>query len=96
MATWKSSNVTTHNFLNPGVKQSKLYVLGTRAADSGAPLTAIRDTLGHASIETTNRYAHATEEGKRRIVEAQENVNSGSLGHIAVTQRVEILKKRAV
>ena len=72
------------------------HTCGTRAADSGAPLTAIRDTLGHASIETTNRYAHATEEGRRRVVEAQENANSGSPGHIAVTQRVETLKKRAV
>ena len=31
-------------------------------------------------------------EGRRRVVEAQE----ASLGHIAVTQRVEVLKKRAV
>lgn len=68
------------------------HTFGTRAADAGAPLTAIRDTLGHASIETTNRYAHATEEGRRRVVEAQE----ASLGHIAVTQRVEPLRKRAV
>ncbi|HSE96869.1 MAG TPA: tyrosine-type recombinase/integrase, partial [Blastocatellia bacterium] len=48
-----------------GIKNFRFHDLrhtfGTRAADSGAPLTAILDTLGHASIETTNRYAHATE-----------------------------------
>jgi integrase len=82
-----------------GIKDFRFHDLrhtfGTRAADSGAPLTAIRDTLGHASIETTNRYAHATEEGMRRVVEAQETEISRP-GHIAVTKEVESMKKRAV
>jgi integrase len=48
------------------------HTFGTRAVDAGAPLTGVRDAMGHASLETTNRYAHGTEDGKRRAVEAQE------------------------
>ena len=44
----------------------------TRAADDGVPLVAIGRVVGHASIQTTMRYAHATDEGKRRAVEALE------------------------
>jgi integrase len=44
----------------------------TRAIDSGAPITGVRDAVGHKSLATTNRYAHATEEGMRRAVNAQE------------------------
>ena len=62
------------------------HTFGTRAVDNGAPLTGVRDALGHASLETTNRYAHGTDEGKRRAVEAQ-HWNSENLGHIAVTQQ---------
>ena len=43
---------------------------GTRAADAGVPLPAIRDVMGHKSTTMTERYAHATNEGKRRAVEA--------------------------
>jgi hypothetical protein len=35
-------------------------------------ITGVRDALGHASLETTNRYAHGTEDRKRLAVEAQE------------------------
>jgi site-specific recombinase XerD len=31
----------------------------SHALDRGAPLPLVRDTLGHASIATTNKYAHA-------------------------------------
>ena len=31
----------------------------SHALDHGAPITLVRDTLGHASIATTDRYAHA-------------------------------------
>jgi integrase len=50
------------------------HTFGTRAVDEGAPLTGVRNALGHASLATTNRYAHGTDEGKRRAVEAQEHV----------------------
>jgi integrase len=60
------------------------HTFGTRAVDNGAPLTGVRDALGHASLSTTNRYAHGTEEGKRRAVEAQERVRAIA-GHNSVT-----------
>lgn len=31
----------------------------SHAIDKGAPVTLVRDTLGHASIATTNKYSHA-------------------------------------
>jgi integrase len=46
------------------------HTFGTRAADEGVPLTAIAKVMGHASTQTTERYAHATDEGARRVVEA--------------------------
>lgn len=48
------------------------HTFGTRAADAGVPLVAVGKVMGHASIQTTMRYAHATDEGKRRAVEALE------------------------
>ncbi len=61
------------------------HTFGTRAVDEGAPLTGVRDALGHASLATTNRYAHGTEEGKRRAVEAQERATRIA-GHNSVTK----------
>jgi integrase len=48
------------------------HTFGTRAADAGVPLSAIAKVMGHKSTQTTERYAHATDEGKRRAVEAAE------------------------
>lgn len=50
------------------------HTFGTRAADAGVPIVAIAEVMGHSSIQTTMRYAHATDEGKRRAVEAIEQV----------------------
>src|SRR5262249_6733527 len=41
------------------------HTFGTRAADAGVPLSAIRNVMGHNSIKMTERYAHATDEGMR-------------------------------
>ena len=37
-------------------------------------LTGAPDALGHASLATTKRYTHGTEERKRGAVEAQERM----------------------
>jgi integrase len=36
-------------------------------------LSAVKEVMGHADIHTTMRYVHATEEGKRKAVEAAAN-----------------------
>jgi integrase len=46
------------------------HTFGTRAADAGVALTAVAAVMGHADIHTTMRYAHATDAGRRRVVEA--------------------------
>ena len=46
------------------------HTFGTRAIDGGAPLSAVKEVMGHADVRTTMRYVHATDEGKRRAVEA--------------------------
>lgn len=46
------------------------HTFGTRAVDGGAPLSAVKEVMGHMDIRTTMRYVHATDEGKRRAVEA--------------------------
>ena len=46
------------------------HTFGTRAIDGGAPISAVKEVMGHMDIHTTMRYVHATEEGKRRAVEA--------------------------
>jgi hypothetical protein len=47
-----------------------LPTFGTRAIDGGATISAVKEVMGHVDINTTMRYVHATEEGKRRAVEA--------------------------
>jgi integrase len=44
------------------------HTFGTRTTDAGTPLTATASVMGHASTRTTERYAYATDEGKRRAV----------------------------
>jgi integrase len=48
------------------------HTFGTRAADGGVEMTAIAEVMGHADIRTTRRYSHATDQGRRRAVEAVE------------------------
>ena len=39
---------------------------------AGVSLPVVKEILGHASIETTMRYAHPTPESKREVVEVLE------------------------
>jgi integrase len=54
------------------------HTFGTGAADAGIALTAVAAVMGHADIHTTMRYAHATDEGRRRAVEAVEIPETGA------------------
>ena len=42
--------------------------LNPRLADAGVDVVKIKELMGHASIVTTMRYIHATDQGKRRAV----------------------------
>lgn len=44
----------------------------TRMADAGIDVRSICEILGHATIQLTMRYAHATDDAKRRVTEALE------------------------
>jgi hypothetical protein len=35
----------------------------------GAPVSAVKDVIGHVDVRTTMGYVHATNEGKGRAVE---------------------------
>jgi integrase len=48
------------------------HTAGTRMADAGINPVTIQDVLGHEDIRTTMRYVHATDEAKRRAVQALE------------------------
>jgi integrase len=38
--------------------------------DGDAPVSAVKEVMGHVDIVTTMRYVHVTDSGKRRAVEA--------------------------
>jgi integrase len=64
------------------------HTFGTRAVDGGAPLSAVKDVMGHADIRTTMRYIHATDEGKRKAVEAAAKVRvSAPASHLPHKKR---------
>ena len=63
-----------------GIKNFRFHDLrhtaGTRLADAGADAFTIKEILGHSSIQTSAIYVHATDEGKRRAVEALASYSS--------------------
>lgn len=58
------------------------HTAGTRMADAGVPITAVSDILGHADVRTTMRYAHATDESRRRAVKALEETSRRNVSKI--------------
>lgn len=45
------------------------HTVATKAANSGLPPHLIQKALGHASLATTMKYVHASEEGAREVME---------------------------
>ena len=43
-------------------------IIGTRLADAGVAVVKIKELMGHASIVTTMRYIHTTDQGKRSAI----------------------------
>src|SRR5258708_40149053 len=44
------------------------HTFGTHLADAGVDIVKIAELMGHQSIQTTRRYTHATDEGKRAAI----------------------------
>jgi integrase len=44
------------------------HTFGTRLGDAGVDVVKIKELMGHASIVTTMRYIHATDQGKRGAI----------------------------
>jgi len=44
------------------------HTFGARLADAGVDVVKIKELMGHASIVTTMRYIHATDQGKRGAI----------------------------
>jgi integrase len=44
------------------------HTFGTRLADAGVNVVKIKELMGDASIVTTMRYIHATDQGKRSAI----------------------------
>ena len=63
------------------------HTFGTRAVDNVASIAAVQKVLGHKSIETTMQYVHATDEGKRRAVEAVEKTLKPGASGFPLTMR---------
>lgn len=55
------------------------HTFGTRAAEGGAHLKDIQEIMDHVDIKTTMRYVHATEQGKRRAIEAASRAGKNNL-----------------
>jgi integrase len=66
------------------------HSFATAAGDSpDVSLAALAETLGHKSIKTTMIYTHATDEGKRRVVDAAERFAKGrsQIGHMTTEEK---------
>jgi hypothetical protein len=64
---------------------SRSQTAATRFADCGADARTIAALLGHATIQMSARYTHATDEGTRRAVDKL--LDFGSPGHKSVTKQ---------
>ncbi len=62
----------THACRDAGIKDLRFHDLrhtfGTRLADAGVDVVKIKELMGHQSIETTMRYLHTTDKGKRAAI----------------------------
>ncbi len=58
------------------------HTAGTRMAEAGIDIRTIAEMLGHATIQMSMRYAHATDEAKRRAADALASyASTGTHGH---------------
>jgi integrase len=63
------------------------HTTATRLADAGADAFTIAAILGHATIQMSARYTHATDEAKRRAVERIAEAGKNCLNFVSKHER---------
>lgn len=69
------------------------HTKGTRALRATGNLKAVSKMLGHTSVLTTSRYAHALEDDVRAAMLDSESQNSPEAGNVTVLKTAEIRRK---
>ena len=63
------------------------HTFASHLAMRGAPLRAIQELLGHASIEMTMRYAHLSPDATKAAVELLDRASGALTAPVAQTKR---------
>lgn len=67
------------------------HTFGTRAGDDpNVSIPALAEVMGHKNWRTTMRYTHATDEGKRRVMEAQERDSQISSHKLVTNEKRQV------
>ena len=66
------------------------HTFGTRLADAGVDVVKIKELMGHASIVTTMRYIHATDQGKRTAITVLSEYRRQRCHKIATKERRQV------
>jgi integrase len=71
------------------------HTFGTRLADAGVDVVKIKELMGHASIVTTMRYMHATDQGKRGAITVLSEYRLRHCRKIVTNETPQILQTAA-
>ena len=63
--------------------RNRRHTFGTRLADAGVDVVKIKELMGHASIVTTMRYIHATDQGKRGAIVVCQSIDNGIVASLS-------------
>ena len=72
------------------------HTFGTRLADAGVDVVKIKELMGHASIVTTMRYIHATDQGKRGAITVLSEYRQQHCRKIVTNEKRQILQPAAI
>jgi len=71
------------------------HTFGTRLADAGVDVVKIKELMGHASIVTTMRYIHATDQGKRGAIIVLSEYRQRRRHKIVTNEKRQVLQPAA-
>jgi integrase len=78
-AACREANITDFRF------HDLRHTFGTRLADPGVDVVKIKELMGHASIVTTMRYIHATDQGSVERSQCCQSIDSGIYSQIVAS-----------